>query len=242
MQRIVFLCLAGLLAAGAALGEDFWDKKEYMHWTDEEVKKVMTNSPWAKDVTITAPASAFGRGQRPAAPAETETDAGGGGGGRGGRGGRGGGGGGAGGGGRGEALLTLNMSWRSALPLRKALVRSRLGAAAAVPAEAQQLIDQDTEEYVVIVSGVPTGMARAANNQIVLGKSTIRFGKKPPLGPKGVDFQARTQSVDIVFVFPKTQPGVADDKEVEAILKLDTVELKRKFNLKDMVYNGKLEL
>ena len=238
MQRIVFLCLAGLLVAGAALGEDFWDKKEYMQWTDEEVKKVMTNSPWAKDVTVTAPASALGRGQRPAAPAETDTDTGGGG--RGGRGGRGGGGGG--GGGRGEALLTLNMSWRSALPLRKALVRSRLGVGAAIPAEAQQLIDKGTEEYVLIVSGVPTGMARAANNQIVLSKSTLRFGKKPPVAPKGVDFQPRTQSVDIVFVFAKTQPGVVDDKEVEVILKLDTVEVKRKFNLKDMVYNGMLEL
>src|SRR5947207_1065853 len=97
MHRIVFICLAGLLVAGAALGEDFWGKKEFMQWTDEEVKKVMTNSPWAKDVTITAPLSALGRGQRPAAT-ETATDDSGGGGGRGGRGGRGGGGGGGGGG------------------------------------------------------------------------------------------------------------------------------------------------
>lgn len=52
MQRIVFLCLAGLLVVSAVLGENFWVKKEYMQWTDEEVKKVMTNSPWAKDVTI----------------------------------------------------------------------------------------------------------------------------------------------------------------------------------------------
>ena len=52
----------------------------------------------------------------------------------------------------------------------------------------------------------------------------------------------RTQSVDIIFVFPKTQPIAADDKEVEFILKLGQVEAKRKFNLKDMVYNGKLEL
>jgi hypothetical protein len=238
MRRIVFLCLAGLLVAGAALAEDIWEKKDYMHWTDEEVKKVMTNSPWAKDVTITAPPSALGRGQRPAAPTEEAANTGGGG--RGGRGGRGGGGGGGAGGG--EALLVLNMSWRSALPLRMALVRSRLGAAAAIPPEAQQLLDKEPEEYVLIVSGVPTGMARAANNEVLLSKSTIRFGKKPPVAPKGVDFQTRTQSVDIVFVFPKTQVAAAEDKEVEVILKLDTVEVKRKFNLKDMVRNGKLEL
>lgn len=233
MQRIVFLSLAVLLAAGVVLGEDFWAKKEYMQWSDEEVKKVLTNSPWAKEVTVKAPPSAL-RGQRPAPAADTETENSGGGG----RGRRGGGGGGA----TTERLLVLNMSWRSALPLRKALVRSRLGTGAAVPPEAQQLIAKDPEEYVIIVSGVPAETARAANNEAALSKSTIQFGKKPPVAPKGVDFQARTQSVDIVFVFPKTQAGVAADKEVEVILKVDTVELKQKFNLKDMVYNGKLEL
>jgi len=242
MQRIVFLCLAGLLVASAVLGEDFWVKKEYMQWTDEEVKKLMTSSPWAKDVTVTAPPSALG-GRRAAAPS-TDGDAensGGGGGGRG-RGRGGGGGGGAAGGGGGEALITLNLSWRSAMPLRKALVKSRLGSATTVPAEAQDVIAKDQEDYIIVVSGVPAQMARAINNPTVLARSTVRAGKKTPIAPKAVDFQARTKSVDIIFVFPKTEPIVADDKEVEVILKLDQIEAKRKFNLKEMVYNGKLEL
>ena len=41
MRRTFFLVLSGLLIAGVALAEDFWDKKEYMQWTDEEVKKIM---------------------------------------------------------------------------------------------------------------------------------------------------------------------------------------------------------
>ena len=60
MQRIVFLCLAGLFVAGVCLGEDFWIKKEYMQWSDEEIKKLMTDSPWAKDVTVSAPPAALG--------------------------------------------------------------------------------------------------------------------------------------------------------------------------------------
>ena len=238
MKRMA-LCLAGLLVAGAALAEDFWGKKEYMQWTDEEIKKVMTDSPWAKEVTITAPPSAL-RGQRAAQPTAEGDNVGGGGGG-GGRGGRGGGGGG-GGGGRTEALLKLTLSWRTALPLRKALVRSRLGAGAVVPPEAQQLIDGKPPEYVLVVSGVPTNMARAIQVEVAK-RSTIRFGKKPPLEPKGVDMQAPGNSAEIIFAFPKTQEITADeDKEVEVILKLDMVEVKKKFNLKDMVYNGKLEL
>ncbi len=55
MRRTYLLCLTWVLIAGVGLAEDFWTKKEYMQWTDEEVKKVMTNSPWAKDVTVRAP-------------------------------------------------------------------------------------------------------------------------------------------------------------------------------------------
>ena len=240
-MRIALLCLTALLVASAALGEDFWIKKEYMQWTDEEVKKLMTNSPWAKDVTVSAPVAALGgRGQRSAKESGDPDDENTGGGGRG-RG-RGRGGGGGGGGGAVEALLTLNVSWRSALPLRKAIVRSRLGVAAAVPPEAQQLITKDQEDYVIVVSGVPVGMSSTIRNPIVLGKSTLKVGKNAPVAPKGVDFQTRTQSVDVIFIFPKSQPIAADEKEAEVILKLDQIEAKRKFNLKDMVYNGKLEL
>ena len=75
MHKTVFLTVAGLFIAGITLGEDFWIKKEYMQWSDDEVKKLMTNSPWAKDITISAPVAAIGgRGQRTAAQSENTTD------------------------------------------------------------------------------------------------------------------------------------------------------------------------
>src|SRR5215471_4385988 len=110
MQRLLFLCLVGLLVASAALAEDFWTSKEYMQWTDEEVKKIMTNSPWAKDLTISVPLTALGRGAQPAenvAPTDVQSGAGGG------RGRRGGGGGSGEGGTSAEAMVTLNISFRS---------------------------------------------------------------------------------------------------------------------------------
>jgi len=242
MKRMIFLCLAALLVACIALAEDFWTKKEYMQWTDEEVKKLITDSPWAKDITVSAPLAALGRGQRSAVESDSSTDTEtGGGGGRRGR--RGGGGGGFGGGGASEALLTLNISWRSALPLRKALVRSRVGPApAAVPPEVAQLISNDQDNYVIVVSGLPAGMARAIQTPVLVDKSTIRAGKKPPVAAKNMDVQRRTQTVDVIYTFPKSQPIASDDKEVEVVLRLGQIEAKKKFNLKDMVYNGKLEL
>jgi hypothetical protein len=244
MNRIILLCLGALIVATTALAEDFWVKKEYMQWSDEEVKKILTDSPWAKDITVSAPMAALGRGGPRASVSDSDDAENSGGGGRRGRGGRGGGGGfGADGGGAGrEALLTLTISWRSAQPLRKAIVRSRLGTGAAVPPEAEQLIRNDEQNYVIVVTGVPAGMAGTLQNPALLDKSTIRAGKKSPVAARGMDVQPHTQSVDLIYVFPKTQPIVTDDREVEVVLKLGQIEAKKKFNLKEMVYNGKLEL
>jgi len=137
---------------------------------------------------------------------------------------------------------TLNISWRSALTMRKATVRSRLGAGAPVPPEGQQLITKDQEDYVIVVTGVPSRMASAVQNPALLKGSSLKVGRKEPIAPKGFDFQPRTQTTDIIFVFPKITPIVADDKEVEVVLKLGQIEAKKKFNLKEMIYNGKLEL
>jgi hypothetical protein len=242
MKRIILLSLGALIVATAALAEDFWLKKEYMQWSDEEVKKILTDSPWAKDITISAPMAALGGAPRATASDSADADSGGGGGRRGGRGGRGGGGfGGEGGGGR-EALVTLTISWRSAQPLRQAIVRSRLGIGAAVPPEAEQLVKNDEQNYVIVVTGVPAALARTLQNPALLDKSTIRAGKKPPVAAKGMDIQPHTQSVDLIYVFPKTQLIAADDKDVEVVLKLGQIEAKKKFNLKEMIYNGKLEL
>jgi hypothetical protein len=239
MQRLLFLSLAGVLVASAALAEDFWTSKEYMQWTDDEVKKLMTNSPWAKDLTIGVPLTALGRGGQPtenAAP--TDVQAGGGGG----RGRRGGGGGGGEDGGSSEALVTLNISFRSALPFRKALVRSRLGNGAAVPPEAAQLISKEPDEYVVVVTGLPARMATLVQDPALKDKSIIRAGKKAPMAAINMDVQRRTQTVDVFYTFPKTQVISSDDKEVEVVFHIGQIEAKKKFNLKEMVYNGKLEL
>jgi hypothetical protein len=49
----------------------------------------------------------------------------------------------------------------------------------------------------------------------------------------------RTAAVlGVVFAFPKTDAITLEDKDVEFVTKLGQVEIKEKFNLKDMVYHG----
>ena len=229
MRRIALLGMAALLLAGVALGEDFWVKKDYTQWSPEEVKKIMTDSPWAKDVAASVPSNLL---PRPAAAAvdptaaptrqsrslppdrdNPPTD----------------------------SLVSLTVSWRTALPLRKALVKGRIGASTEVPEEAKQLLAKDQEEYIIVVSGLPAYMAKSLQGESA-NRSALKVGKKAPIMPKGVDFQTRTQTMDVFFSFPKSTPIVLDDKEVEFDIVLGPINVKRKFALKDMVYSGKLEL
>jgi hypothetical protein len=46
--------LAAFLVAGTLFGQQFWENKQYLTWTNEEVTMLTTNSPWAKEVTATA--------------------------------------------------------------------------------------------------------------------------------------------------------------------------------------------
>lgn len=45
-----FLCLSLQLA----FGQQFWEKKLYTQWSDKEVKKMMQDSPWAQQFTVSS--------------------------------------------------------------------------------------------------------------------------------------------------------------------------------------------
>ncbi|HEY2382591.1 MAG TPA: hypothetical protein VGK48_15550 [Terriglobia bacterium] len=228
MRRIALLGLATLFLAGVTLGEDFWVKKDYTQWSGEEVKKIMTDSPWAKDVAASVPSNLLPRPAAAAvdptaaparrgrsAPADGDSAP-------------------------ADGLVSLTVSWRSALPLRKAIVKSRVGASSEIPEEMKQML-KDQDEYVIAVSGVPANLApfvQDARTKL----SALKIGKRAPLMPKSVDFQKKTQSIDVFFSFPKSEIIMLADKEVEFDVVLGPINAKRKFTLKDMVYNGKLEL
>jgi hypothetical protein len=46
----------------------------------------------------------------------------------------------------------------------------------------------------------------------------------------------------VSFLFPKTTTFTAEDKEMEFYTKFDKVVVKKKFKLKDMMFNGKVEM
>jgi hypothetical protein len=176
MQRKLFLrvTLAGSLCAVALWASDFWKTKDYTQWTSDETVKMLTESPWAKEITVTSGQQGQqrrnGGGRRGGMgggfpgggggyPGGGGGYPGGGGAGGGGAGGSGGGGGGNGGGGMREQVV---LRWDSALPIQHALLRQGHHPAsseddskdASKPAGSKSVEDINQKYYVVSVLGL----------------------------------------------------------------------------------------
>ncbi len=295
LTRVVLIGITGSACAVMLLAADFWKTKDSSQWNDDEVSKILSDSPWAKAKTIQPQQSQTGRrgmGRRGGFGFPGGGLGGGypGGGYPGGGGGYPGGGGGypqQGGGypGGGSASggdpsqnepMNLTIRWASAEPIQAALKRQ--GASASDELKA---VAASTEKYYVItVLGLrmprqrsstvdaddpnagggnngggnnngdndDNGQRRGRNSgndalrsQLLdaaqlapKGKSSIYAQDVQIVGPGGID--------GVRFLFPRTTPISANDKEVEFILNVRRIKVDEKFKLSDMQYEGKLAL
>jgi hypothetical protein len=236
-------------AAWPAPAADFWETKKYTDWTDKEVEKILKNSPWAQRVDLPM-ARGMGGGPGMGGPGGRLPGGGGPADEGGGAGGPGGGPGGAAGGPGGigyepPPMIPLYLRWMSALPVKQAIARMRFGAEAATSPEATQLLSRDEPAYVVAVEGLPVRALGGPLEQLK-DKAQLRVKGAEPIAPANVQGRQQQGVAEVYFYFPKSGPGgreiTLEDKEVEFLLKLRLGDVRRKFQLKKMVYNGKLEI
>jgi hypothetical protein len=188
-------------------------------------------------------------------------------GGGGGGGGMGGGGGAGGGGNQGGGdmapsgappTISFLIRWQSAAPVKAAVVRAKMGKEADTSTQAKEFIEKEEETYVVAVimppmgggapgapggggdrKGPPGGGPEAEAR--IVEATTLSWKAHEGVHPVKV-IMPKENSPAFVFHFAKTHPIELDDKEVEFATKRGSMEIKKKFKLKDMVYNGKLAL
>ncbi|MGA2135321.1 MAG: hypothetical protein ABSH50_23785 [Bryobacteraceae bacterium] len=263
-----------LLASGAlaqpwfrlyAGNSDFWNKKEPAEWSSDEIDKLVTKSPWAKEITVSSAAASRGYGGSGGGGGSTgDPGIGGGGGypgggypgggggypGGGGMGGRGMGGGRRGGGGQMPVMYKATVRWESAKPVLEALK--------------SPLPEGLGNDYVISVSGVPvlsSGRQRTDDDdnngsQVSKGISDDVLDRiknltylepkgKSPAQPHAVQKGSISSSgmPTLLFAFPRDiVPLTADDKEVTFTTQMGRLEVKTRFNLKDMMYHKELAL
>jgi len=236
LSTLLLLCALSLWAA------DFWTTKPFTDWNEKEVAKILSESPWTAKITISG-----GPGAPPSVPGA----------GGGGRGGRGGGpqgdsttadpgiSGGDFGGGGGGSGATVTLLWQTALPIRQALVKRRYGTEAGTSPDAKALLDRVDQFYVLTLSGVPgftLPSAQGDRKPALLDATMITVAGKPPVKAVDVQVSSGRGTGTMSFLFPKTMPFTAEDKEMQFNTKFDKTAVKAKFKLKDMVFNGKVEM
>lgn len=261
--------LAPVLVCGVALfAADVWKTKDPSAWTQEEAQKVLTDSPWAKVASVKV--EGFGQGGGMGRGGGGTWGGGGGGmgggiglprlGGLGMPGGGMGGGGRRGGGRRSAESLNITIRWDSAAPIQQALLKTE------GPPEKKEDGKPESamaKSYVISVIGLPAGMRRSnSDSDDDVDRDSPRGGQRDPdavreelmemtrLTPKGkrsilpsdVKFDVQGGRREIQFFFPREAPIEKDDKEVTFSTQLRRMKVERKFNLKEMMFQGNLAL
>lgn len=225
------LILAG---AGATLlsSADFWQTKKFSEWSGKEVNKILSDSPWAHPIEVVV---SGGGGGMP----------GGGGGGRGGRGG---------GGGMGNASdatgerAVLTLRFLRALPVKQAVLRQKFGDQVLSSPDAQADLARPENAYILAITDVPSDVFGTRVDPAKLGEM---YKKSAQINVKGREpikaVEARVAPVTpyrgtLLLAFPKDKPITLEDNEIEVEVRLGRIEVKHKMKLKDMVFDGKLEI
>ena len=212
------LSLAALwVAVGISVAAaDFWEDKPFRSWSGKDVEKMLTDSPWADEVAVSLPprlrqsqGGGRGGGFSVAGP---------------------GGGGGGGGGGRnrfpGPRRVRMAVSWRSALPVKQALL--------GVPAQFARIPTDEIrlESFLKPKDKEPIPADDVLFQRAEDGLLLVMPGRE----------QERGVSAILLVAFSKINPLILEDQEVEFIAKLGDFSIKKKFKLKDMVLQGELAL
>ena len=244
------LLLLGLMTS-VGFAADFWITKDFLQWSEKEVTKMLTNSPWARTVSISMGGGGGGMGR-------------GRGGGRGGAGGGGFGGagggipgagagggtrvpgsyGGGGPGGGGGMQRNFVVRWLSARPVKEALVKARYGNEAGTAEDGRAFINRAETHYVIAVSGFPGRMAQMGqrNPERFKQGSFLKRKNKENISPEDFRIRGGEQEAEVVLSFPRAHEITLADKDVEFQMKMGQTNIRRRFKLKDMIYNDKLEL
>src|SRR5579864_109162 len=249
------LCALVFSVALASFAEQPWKGKPLAEWSEEDARQVLSNSPWAKVVTpkVGSEGGQRGYGGRRGGIGMGGPGMGGGGMG-GGRGGMGGGGlgGGAGtgypGGGRSSdpdmggdrepgdrtAPSPVTVRWESARPVREAQLKLQ-----------QESVGADEPYYAITISGLPSRIANRDPQELrsrLLSDSYLKLKGKKKIALADVKLLTRDDNAVLLLLFPKDQEITAGDKEVEFSTRVARMEIKQKFVLEEMSFDGKLQL
>lgn len=259
LQRLTLMLLLCAVAIWAA---NFWDTKPFTEWTDNEIQKILQDSPWGDRMGVRTGERGIVANDDAKGPI------------------------------MGELEVQVTLVWQTALPVRQALAKAQFKNEAATSPQAKALIERQDDVHVLRVTGLPGSVREAASNkEQLIANTVIKIKNKPDLKPSDIQLGAPPApggargggppaaaaaggeapaapagrggrgggfapppggfggkgfgafgNIDLYYVFPKSSNISPADNELEFITKLGKITVRKKFKLKDMVFNGKFEM
>jgi hypothetical protein len=248
----MFKCRPAALLAALPFGfgltlwaADVWIAKPYTEWSEKDIQRIMTDSPWARGVSVVLGGlrmmpgmmpppgprvgiaetgglnSGLGVGQSgsvgppPSAPP-------------------------------GPPQTTLIVRWQSAMVVQQALVKSQYGDKSGTAPEARKRLEPNAAYYIISVANLPESQRPSDDEarKVLLGMTTLTAkGKDHPIVAKDVVYAGGGEgTIEARFLFPRDFAITIDDKEVEFATTFGRASVKARFNLKNMAIDGKLGL
>lgn len=237
-KRLLILSIPGLLLLFSLSAPAQWDKKPYAEWTEKDAQKLLNESPWARTQSFDSPMEFYkgpqtGRQGTSTATTARPPDA---------------------------IHLFFRVRFLSAKPIRQALSRMiELKQKGAVKEETAEQLKQFASgeflEYIVVAvtsdasdagSNAQQAAALLRRDNAALKNTTFLEIK----GGKRIFLQemqpARADGFGARFIFQRLVDGkpfiTPESEEIHFVAPLsDTYKLDRRFKIKDMMYEGKLE-
>ena len=247
MTRRLFFFAAGAAASAAAKS---WEQPAFPNWTPEFLDKMLTDSPWARPITV--PFVFQPQPQPQADPLRSEfqiqiprgigipsripgvglptgrvpTTS----------------------GGRTPGVRTemyLTIRWSSALPIRQALALQQFGRDGLEDPRAVELIAKPERDCIVEVAGfrltmVPQGAAALEKELAKSAKLVVR--NRRAAVPSSVQVPEHGMHLMATLRFPRFENITAEDGVVQFSAEAGPARIECPFKLKAMVYHGRLEL
>lgn len=245
MKKAVGTLVLVLAVALLAWAGDPWKEKPYNEWNEKDVRKVLTDSPWAKNIRVSVSwrpvrggaDTGYGppAGNAGAQPAEQSAEA---------------------GMNPGQSSNPVSPSemgvrtpqaefiirWASALTVRQAIVRSAELAGNPL-ASAEDLLHREPDFYQIVVVGQDLTPFARSNEEELKSNTELRIGSsKKKIAPVAVQLLRAGQGgrlQGVLFQFPKRDASgeavvSAEEKSLEFVCEAKNLTLRAKFDPRKM--------
>ena len=239
--RMVAALLGAVLFAAAAFAADEpWKSKPFQQWTEKDIHRVLTGSPWVRSIVVssgsvpggfggssglgssgpeTPPANGQLNPNQPPEPEQEEQQA------------------------PTSNTQTFYVFWQSSKTMRAAVAQRAVLQSKLTEAEAEKYVNEPQADYLIVVQGQNMRVFQTYDEKFAQESTFLRLKKsKEKVSPSRVEFQKAPDGntiTAVIFHFAKKLPSgspliLPDEKSIEFTCKLGAFLLDTSFDPQKM--------